>query len=83
MKDADYWTRRQRNNEAAKRSRENRRVKELEMMDLVKRLTETNDDLRERISELESRNQFLEELLTRQKTNTEGSAGSTPSSPEK
>ena len=69
MKDEEYWTRRQRNNEAAKRSRENRRVKELEMMGLVKRLTESNDNLRDRVTELENRNRFLEELLTRQKSN--------------
>ena len=65
LKDEDYWTRRQRNNEAAKRSRENRRVKELEMMSLVKNLTNTNTELRNRIKELESRNSLLEQVLKR------------------
>ena len=65
LKDDDYWTRRQRNNEAAKRSRENRRVKELEMMSLVKNLTNTNTELRNRITELEGRNNLLERVLKR------------------
>lgn len=60
QKDEDYWHRRQRNNEAAKRSRENRRVKELETMNLVKQLTDSNDELRKKIKHLELRNSYLE-----------------------
>lgn len=63
LKDEEYWHRRQRNNEAAKRSRENRRVKELETMTLVKRLTDNNDELKEKIKEVELRNLYLERLL--------------------
>lgn len=63
LKDEEYWHRRQRNNEAAKRSRENRRVKELETMNLVKRLTDSNAELKQKIQELELRNLYLERLL--------------------
>ena len=80
LKDKEYWTRRQRNNEAAKRSRENRRVKELEMMTLVKELTGTNTELRTRIQELEVRNKFLEQILSRHPSGLEGSGGSNASS---
>eukprot|EP00111_Clytia_hemisphaerica_P022138 TCONS_00065044-protein len=80
LKDEEYWTRRQRNNEAAKRSRENRRVKELEMMTLVKDLTGTNTELRTRIQELEVRNKFLEQILGRHPAGLDGSGGSNASS---
>ena len=72
LKDEDYWTRRQRNNEAAKRSRENRRVKELEMMSLVKNLTATNEGLCDRIKELEVRNKMLEQILGRGQLDNSG-----------
>lgn len=63
LKDEEYWQHRQRNNEAAKRSRENRRMKELETVNLIKGLTDNNNELKEKIKELESRNLYLEGLL--------------------
>jgi len=63
-KDPEYWDKRQRNNEAAKRSRENRRQKELEIVDKAKNLNEENESLQNRIKELEAKNSYLEQLLS-------------------
>ena len=67
VKDPEYWDKRQRNNEAAKRSRENRRLKELETIDKAKQLTSQNEELRRRIKELEEKNAYLEHLLEKTK----------------
>lgn len=64
VKDNVYWDRRRRNNEAAKRSRENRRFKELEIMTEAKKLSAQNETLKLKIDKLEMRNQYLEELLS-------------------
>ncbi|XP_057298049.1 uncharacterized protein LOC130628988 [Hydractinia symbiolongicarpus] len=64
VKDNVYWDRRRRNNEAAKRSRENRRFKELEIMTEAKKLSAQNEALKLKIDRLEMRNQYLEELLS-------------------
>ena len=67
VKNPEYWDKRQRNNEAAKRSRENRRLKELETIDKAKQLTSQNEELRRRIKELEEKNAYLEHLLEKTK----------------
>ena len=63
LKDEEYWERRQRNNLAAKKSREDRRRKELEVLDKLASLEKSNNELSSKVSELEKRNQYLEERL--------------------
>ena len=63
-KDQSYWDKRQRNNEAAKRSREMRRVKEKETHNKLDQLKKENEALRVAITLLLQRNKNLEFILT-------------------
>lgn len=60
LKDREYWERRQRNNEAARKSREERRRKELEVLDKLTNLEEKKNELEAKVRELERRNVYLE-----------------------
>ena len=62
-KDTDYWERRQRNNEAARKSRESRRKKELEVIERCDSLEKSNMHLKSVIRRLESRNTWLERII--------------------
>jgi len=62
-KDQSYWDKRQRNNEAARRSREMRRVKEKETHDKLDRLKKENEALRVAITLLIQRNRNLEFII--------------------
>ena len=63
MKDQEYWQRRLRNNHAAKKSREERRKRELEVVASLHTLNQENKHLKEKLSRVESRNRLLEALL--------------------
>ena len=63
LKDREYWERRQRNNEAARKSREERRRKELEVLDKMTSLEKMKNDLESKVEELERRNVYLESRL--------------------
>eukprot|EP00112_Aurelia_sp_Birch-Aquarium-sp1_P024829 Seg800.12 transcript_id=Seg800.12/GoldUCD/mRNA.D3Y31 product="Thyrotroph embryonic factor" protein_id=Seg800.12/GoldUCD/D3Y31 len=63
MKDEDYWERRERNNRAAKKSREDRRRKEVEVVKKLADLEKRNADLQARAEGLERRNHYLEKKL--------------------
>lgn len=62
-KDQSYWDKRQRNNEAARRSREMRRQKEKETHDKLVRLKKENEALRVAITLLIQRNENLELVI--------------------
>jgi len=62
-KDKSYWEKRQRNNKAARRSREMRRVKEKETHDKLVRLKNENEALRVAITLLIQRNENLEFII--------------------
>ena len=62
-KDQSYWDKRQRNNEAARRSREMRRLKEKETHDKLDRLKKENEALRVAITLLIQRNKNLEFII--------------------
>jgi len=62
-KDQSYWDKRQRNNEAARRSREMRRLKEKETCDKLLRLKKENEALRVAITLLIQRNENLEIII--------------------
>lgn len=62
-KDQSYWDKRQRNNEAARRSREMRRLKEKETCDKLLRLKKENEALRVAITLLIQRNESLEVII--------------------
>lgn len=63
MKDNEYWEKRKRNNMAAKKSREDRRKKELEVVNKMAALKNENSQLRARVKELEKKNMALERKL--------------------
>jgi len=63
QKDQKYWERRKRNNEAAKRSREARRLKEVEVSKRCDDLQQSNDQLRNRIDDLQKENDDIEKTL--------------------
>lgn len=63
LKDREYWERRQRNNEAARKSREERRRKELEVLDKLTSLEKMKNSLEAKVTELERRNTYLESRL--------------------
>ncbi|XP_074594805.1 thyrotroph embryonic factor-like [Brevipalpus obovatus] len=65
LKDAAYWERRIKNNEAARKSREARRAKEQEIADRAVYYEQENLMLRERINQLESENHQLACVLKR------------------
>lgn len=62
-KDSLYWERRKRNNEAAKKSRESRREKEIEVSRRCKDLEKENTGMRFTIINLQERNSQLENTL--------------------
>ena len=62
-KDQSYWDKRQRNNEAARRSREMRRQKEKETHEKLIRLKKENEALRVAITLLIQRNENLELVI--------------------
>ena len=62
-KDKLYWDKRQRNNEAAKRSREMRHLKEKETHEKLDRLSKENEALRVAITLLIQRNKNLEFII--------------------
>ena len=63
MKDEEYWEKRERNNRAAKKSREDRRRKEVEVVNRLAELEKRNADLEARAEVLERRNHYLENKL--------------------
>lgn len=63
MKDEAYWRHREYNNAAAKRSRTNRREKEMEILRRVKHLSNENEKLIAKVEELERKNANLKALL--------------------
>ncbi|KAF0286912.1 Transcription factor VBP [Amphibalanus amphitrite] len=63
-KDQKYWTRRERNNYAAKRSREARRLKENQIVLRANFLEKENVALRESIEEITRENERLKERLS-------------------
>lgn len=65
-KDEAYWRHRHYNNAAARRSRANRRAKEMEIMNQASVLNEENKFLTARVKELESKNEYLKTLLLKQ-----------------
>jgi len=62
-KDKSYWEKRKRNNEAARKSREMRRTKELEISGRFSTMMKENEALRVAISLLIKRNDTLENIL--------------------
>lgn len=62
-KDDAYWDRRRRNNLAAKKSREMRKAKELEVFQTLQTLEETNQGLKLRVQTLMEKNSAMEEAL--------------------
>jgi len=65
-KDEAYWRHRHYNNAAARRSRANRRAKEMEIMNQASILNENNKFLTARVKELEAKNDYLKSLLLKQ-----------------
>ena len=63
-KDETYWERRQRNNEAAKRSREQRREKEIEINRKCEVLQVENASLKFTVQNLQENNHKLEETIS-------------------
>ena len=59
LKDIDYWEKRKRNNLAAKRSREDRRRKELEVLNKMANLEQQNADLKAQVKSLKEDNKKL------------------------
>ncbi|XP_065058597.1 thyrotroph embryonic factor-like [Rhopilema esculentum] len=66
LKDIDYWEKRKRNNLAAKRSREDRRRKELEVLNKMANLEQQNADLMAQVKSLEEKNKILLKKLREQ-----------------
>ena len=64
QKDETYWERRKRNNAAAKKSRESRREKEIEVNRRCDLLLKENEGMKFSIMNLQERNQQLENTLT-------------------
>ncbi|KAH3840815.1 hypothetical protein DPMN_114271 [Dreissena polymorpha] len=64
-KDDKYWQRRKKNNVAAKRSRDARRVKENQIAMRAAFLEKQNDTLREKYEEIMKENQALIERLSK------------------
>jgi len=62
-KTQDYWEKRLRNNEAAKKSRELRRTKELETRERFSQLRHENETLRKAIASLLKRNETIDLIL--------------------
>ncbi|XP_057300316.1 thyrotroph embryonic factor-like isoform X2 [Hydractinia symbiolongicarpus] len=62
-KDQSYWERRKRNNEAAKKSREQRREKEIEVSRKCSQLEDENSGLRFTIVNLQKKNEQLENTM--------------------
>lgn len=65
LKDEAYWERRKRNNEAAKRSRDARRAKELSTIERAKYLEEENLRLSKEVEVLKHENTTLRCFVTR------------------
>lgn len=63
LKDDKYWARRQKNNIAAKRSREVRRVKENQIVLRASYLEKENIALREEVHKLQQENEMLRKRL--------------------
>ena len=63
QKDIDYWEKRRRNNLAAKKSREDRRRKELEVICKMSGLEKQNADLSAQVKALQKKNELLEKKL--------------------
>jgi len=63
VKDVDYWERRKRNNLAARKSREDRRKKEINVLKTAKELEDENSYLTSLLNRLTSRNEELESKL--------------------
>jgi len=64
QKDITYWERRKRNNAAAKKSRESRREKEIEVSRRCDLLLKENEGMKFSIMNLQERNKQLENSLT-------------------
>jgi len=62
-KDEAYWERRRKNNQAAKKSRDIRRQKEMHVLQRHKELEDTNDDLRKTVNSLKEKNDLLQDTL--------------------
>lgn len=76
-KDQSYWDKRQRNNEAARKSREMRREKVKEIHEKLMRLKKENEALRVAITLLIQRNESLESVIEDYEK-TQGSTTSLP-----
>ena len=63
QKDIDYWEKRRRNNLAAKKSREDRRRKELEVLNKLSALESHNQELTAQVKALQKKNELLEKSL--------------------
>ena len=80
-KDQSYWDKRQRNNEAARRSREMRRLKEKETHDKLVRLKNENEALRVAITLLIQRNENLEFIINELDKTENGLTSKAPTVP--
>ncbi len=65
MKDDKYWARRTKNNNAAKRSREARRLKENQIVIAATYLEHENEELRKQLEEYKEKCSQLQARLTR------------------
>lgn len=63
LKDSRYWARRAKNNVAAKRSREARRLKENQIVLRASYLEKENQSLRDAVEKLTQENQRLKEMF--------------------
>ena len=65
LKDDKYWARRKKNNVAAKRSRDARRIKENQIAMRAAFLERENDKLKEELDKMKSENKELKSRLTK------------------
>jgi len=69
LKDDKYWARRRKNNVAAKRSRDARRMKENQIAVRATYLERENDSLRKQLDEFKRENKVLKIKLSRFEAN--------------
>ena len=65
LKDDKYWARRKKNNVAAKRSRDARRIKENQIAMRAAFLERENDKLKEELDKMKNENKELKSRLTK------------------
>ncbi|XP_057313779.1 thyrotroph embryonic factor-like [Hydractinia symbiolongicarpus] len=82
-KDVDYWNKRKRNNSAAKKSREERRNRELKVFSEARQLEKENSQLTTILKRLTERNELLESRLQEvRKRSWQGESSGTSTSSE-